>query len=191
MFLSTFPHGERPQLTGHISDFNSEFQSTFPHGERHRPDPISRIVHRFNPRSHTGNDKQCKCDILHYGCFNPRSHTGNDNPVLSVFVRLKTVSIHVPTRGTTALVVIGYSSESMFQSTLPHGERRAQRYPAQIRQMFQSTFPHGERPGRIIPQKGEWMFQSTFPHGERRLLFGKDSLGNAFQSTFPHGERPS
>ena len=80
------------------------FQSTLPRGERRRRlSPASGCV-RFNPRSHAGSDALgAGHDLL---CF---------------------VSIHAPTRGAT-----GNEYEmvrpTMFQSTLPRGERRGQGY---------------------------------------------------------------
>ena len=99
----------------------------------------------FNPRSHEGSDhispyKGC-CRIY----FNPRSHEGSDL-VSSSNTLFMTISIHAPTRGATeerrrmralrimyfnprshegsdASPVIGIVISSVFQSTLPRGER--------------------------------------------------------------------
>ena len=79
----------------------------------------------------------------------------------------------------------------MFQSTRPHGARRARTSRAAVHSMFQSTRPHGARrlrgcrpcrPGRFNPRartgrdpflpRGPAIsrqFQSTRPHGARRL----------------------
>ena len=79
-FQSTFPRGER-QITvcGVINSMI--FQSTFPRGER-----------RVDTRS-------WKSQIVD---FNPRSHEGNDEIGLTKS-ESTTISIHVPTRGTTAI----------------------------------------------------------------------------------------
>ena len=101
------------------------FQSTFPRGERRYFQPDKRGSDGFNPRSHEGNDglfSSCSSDVAG---FNPRSHEGNDVTVMgivavsllfqSTFPRGErrccygkcdpgtSVSIHVPTRGTTAV----------------------------------------------------------------------------------------
>ena len=187
-FQSTFPHGER-QLFNRNRQRNHKFQSTFPHGERLIDSLSSRLyTTSFNPRSRTGNDTRRAC-------------TGSHD----------TVSIHVPARGTTLLSdAAGIKAE--FQSTFPHGERRA-RLRLHIRHtVFQSTFPHGERhninkyakkyirvsihvPARGTTQahpkrSGDIRFQSTFPHGERHTPGVYANLNWWFQSTFPHGERP-
>ena len=61
-------------------------------------------VRCFNPRSREGND-QSRCGSIRFSAgFNPRSHEGNDPARLDVRA-LDTVSIHVPTRGTTLRAV--------------------------------------------------------------------------------------
>ena len=123
----------------------------------------------------------------------------------------RSVSIHVPTRGTT---IRGFrlGDHLLFQSTFPRGERlrKPSRCPGFLR--FQSTFPRGER--RIQPRSGsdECSFQSTFPRGERpadQWIFRRPAYVSIhvptrgttvyqrqttvfctrFQSTFPRGER--
>ena len=54
----------------------------------------------FNPRAHEGHDvsvlsKNLECN------FNPRAHEGHDVTVTNSGV-VATISIHVPTRGTTS-----------------------------------------------------------------------------------------
>ena len=58
--------------------------------------------------------------------FNPRSHTGSDH-----------------------LSSVLLTSLSMFQSTLPHGERHVRPLPVWRHNRFQSTLPHGERPKKV------------------------------------------
>ena len=80
---------------------DSVFQSTLPQGERQ-----SSLSHRiipqkdFNPRSHKGSDLSSRpvCNGADY--FNPRSHKGSDKIVLPLLLMY-----------------------SLFQSTLPQGER--------------------------------------------------------------------
>ncbi len=54
--------------------------------------------------------------------FNPRSHTGSDYPDGSWHSWCDRISIHAPTRGAT-LAPNPSSASTVFQSTLPHGER--------------------------------------------------------------------
>ena len=120
--------------------------------------------------------------------FNPRSHTGSDRRE-----RLDT------------------AIDDLFQSTLPHGERRKWYRLGIAWDGFQSTLPHGERlPADFhVPNIG--IFQSTLPHGERptayvtqflkKILsihaptrgatagFDQNKTSGIFQSTLPHGER--
>ena len=101
-------------------------------------------------------------------CFNPRSHMGSD--IITVPLLYKAgVSIHAPTWGAT----IGYGDLQLldvFQSTLPHGERR---------QFFNILANSGQvsihaptwgATDYIVALVEIILFQSTLPHGERLLL---------------------
>ena len=76
-----------------------------------------------------------------------------------------------------------------FQSTLPHGERRAALKSASrqlgisIHAPARGATPYG------IDYQSMWVFQSTLPHGERRGGAHQNPQCTAFQSTLPHGER--
>ena len=61
-----------------------------------------KIISGFNPRSHEGNDLGEQTTAIDKKSFNPRSHEGNDHMQLPLIHRIL-VSIHVPTRGTTAI----------------------------------------------------------------------------------------
>ena len=76
----------------------------------------------FNPRSHEGSD--AAVDALDYlkANFNPRSHEGSDS-ISSVTDPVLIISIHAPTRGATVSVYPVSKSATIFQSTLPRGER--------------------------------------------------------------------
>ena len=100
------------------------FQSTFPRGER-RFRQINEVYQfYFNPRSHEGNDGKRNQENYEIVYFNPRSHEGNDadtaecktadndfNPrshegndvIEQSYNEDSQISIHVPTRGTTAI----------------------------------------------------------------------------------------
>ena len=105
----------------------------------------------------------------------------------------------------------GVSSYTVFQSTLPHGERRdhygvkgnnsagfnpRSRMGSDIhvndtifRGWFQSTLPHGERLEFECLCAVIYEFQSTLPHGERQHCEFSSVVFGLFQSTLPHGER--
>ena len=57
------------------------------------------------------------------------------------------VSTHAPAWGATLKSSHAPLTLSMFQHTLPHGERpRSYSLPSSVRYSFQHTLPHGERP---------------------------------------------
>ena len=115
----------------------------------HKGNDISRALSMillidFNPRSHKGNDHGRTENWTWTSYFNPRSHKGNDPPLIfykitpgrfqSTFPQGErryvyyyddervSISIHVPTRGTT--VLDGKEDvKNGFQSTFPQGER--------------------------------------------------------------------
>ena len=58
--------------------------------------------------------------------------------------QVTTISIHVPTWGTTEHPQVSRGS-FLFQSTFPRGERLRARNKAGAESLFQSTFPRGER----------------------------------------------
>ncbi len=146
------------------------FQSTLPHGERPRCDAWWQAPACFNPRSHTGSDADICRRTQSRRCFNPRSHTGSDVGTVNEIL-LTDVSIHAPTRGATACSeVMLYGA--VFQSTLPHGERRRP-FHKHFKTMWVSIHaPTRGATSETIDIKPSEMFQSTLPHGER--LFRKD-----------------
>ena len=103
------------------------FQSTLPHGERRRRDARRANRGRFNPRSRTGSDPCSPPCVTCATRFNPRSRTGSDMPVPVAVRRKRKVSIHAPARGATFGGREPRRAPGLFQSTLPHGERRAGR----------------------------------------------------------------
>ena len=82
------------------------------------------------------------------GCFNPRSHEGNDLPRSSNSLVIS-VSIHVPTRGTTTQSWTFPRWRSCFNPR----SRKGNDFWTTTGLRFTYT-----------------MFQSTFPQGERRVL---------------------
>ena len=88
------------------------FQSTHPHGVRP-----------------TTGRRTCSC-----GCFNPRTHMGCDVALL-IGGRAVLVSIHAPTWGATSSSVSSITRAG-FQSTHPHGVRRACRPPVPFSKSF-------------------------------------------------------
>ena len=78
----------------------------------------------------------------------------------------------------------------MFQSTLPHGERRIVYLKRSVRGYVSIHAPAWGATAQyrvILSPLG--VFQSTLPHGERLLPASELQAYQEFQSTLPHGER--
>ena len=153
LFQSTFPQGERREcvvvlvLSGVISIHvptrgttitrlrcsalrQSSFQSTFPQGER--PWGLF-LLYRLKD-------------------FNPRSHKGNDcTPTVTSFAT--DISIHVPTRGTTAMSRRNFLC-CEFQSTFPQGERL--QVTQQLRQLMLISIH--------VPTRGTTIYEYSGQH---------------------------
>ena len=143
----------------------------------------------FNPRSRTGNDYSCNRIWDTPAGFNPRSRTGNDGNVEAGELGGYIVSIHVPARGTTSLIINEIRSILEFQSTFPHGERRPKSSALPGIVQFQSTFPHGERLLCGRGQPAAICFNPRSRTGNDMSNSGRYISQSRFQSTFPHGER--
>ena len=143
-FQSTRPHGAR--LTRSVTVVRWRwFQSTRPHGARHpaespqtRPAPVS--IHA-PARGATRGTVHTSFDIVFQStrphgarrrageraargvCFNPRARTGRDAGRRVSACRCP-VSIHAPARGAT-IFSCSAGDRLLFQSTRPHGARRA------------------------------------------------------------------
>ncbi len=152
----------------------------------------------------------CLIHILEQ-CFNPRSRTGSDLPDNARPVGTHGVSIHAPARGATPYPPVMSWSSTLFQSTLPHGERHNSIHlvsksklvsihaPARgatnnwnHHPLIESVSIHA--PARGATYSGEpHIYQSKVSiHAPAR---GATQAGNSgirqsmFQSTLPHGER--
>ena len=144
------------------------FQSTPPHGERrryrHRGAWYLRIsIHA--PRM--GSDKYPQVCLSVRTYFNPRSRMGSDLQG-KAWDRLR----------------------SLFQSTLPHGERLYITGTAFMEIKFQSTLPHGERPEQFYP---EWAGRIISIHapawGATKNRNPSNRKKKYFNPRPPHGER--
>ena len=76
------------------------------------------------------------------------------------------VSIHAPAWGATRVSHSRFLT-SLFQFTLPRGERQGASSSATGMSKFQFTLPRGERPSIAPPSTGTAVFQFTLPRGER------------------------
>ena len=123
-FQSTYPRGVRPDLV--------ELWAAFPISIHVPTRGTTRLVIRagyhanyFNPRTHEGYDGCAAPPRLFPADFNPRTHEGYDFRV-GISDEAQMISIHVPTRGTTA-DFNGVEYVSLFQSTYPRGVRQVGR----------------------------------------------------------------
>ena len=166
-FQSTFPRGERPicperilllrnfnprshegndgVYSGFPSTFMS-FQSTFPRGERRCFQCRPYLFRGFQSTFPRGERRSASSLLSPFCLFQSTFPRGERHLKTCVNLAITIISIHVPTRGTTA----------------NNAANTAQ-------QVFQSTFPRGERPRRFYSFFIFFVFQSTFPRGERRL----------------------
>ena len=101
--------------------------------------------------------------------FNPRSRAGSDRiHVIQAALMPAVVSIHAPARGATPGLMLPSEACFKFQSTLPRGERPANRIR---RASDPSCFNPRSRAGsdKLVEQLANPdQFQSTLPRGERR-----------------------
>ena len=165
-FQSTLPRGERPPSfparsrccryfnprSREGSDGPSDvtlltvpvFQSTLPRGERHLPQTRCPENVYFNPRSREGSDEDVttKVDSLEISIHAPARGATVD-PFFGSLDHV--ISIHAPARGATFGTLRSIPAASLFQSTLPRGERLLCGANLKLVIQFQSTLPRGER----------------------------------------------
>ena len=101
------------------------------------------------------------------------------------------VSIHAPTGGATLSVTCTDTRRSLFQSTLPRGERPYDVFT--IYESKESFNPRSHGGSDVITSKWDAnyeQFQSTLPRGERHgFVNNSTAMQGEFQSTLPRGER--
>ena len=187
-----------------------KFQSTCPRGARPPQPAKTSTATYFNPRAHEGHDLREINRSLILGHFNPRAHEGHDqhNPIANP---LTSISIHVPTRGTTISIVGAVACHPISIHVPTRGTTNPK--SALFKNIiFQSTCPRGARPdpdpkptstthfnpraheGHDADQatiKEPKQFQSTCPRGARPKNSNKCYKIFKFQSTCPRGARPA
>ena len=144
-FQSTLPQGERRDNCTSSHDSTHISIHAPARGATDRLTPLSEWLVYFNPRSRKGSDLQIPYisqDCIH---FNPRSRKGSD-PAFQPYPVRYSISIHAPARGATLSKLLCMLPITLFQSTLPQGERPLRSGLINIIQKFQSTLPQGERP---------------------------------------------
>ena len=185
------------------------FQSTLPHGERLLFVYISLLIKGFNPRSHMGSDL-ANLIVLSNSLVSIHAPTWGATLGRLPEKQYGTVSIHAPTWGAT--YNFDYlNASSMFQSTLPHGERRfgSRRNPkflsfnprshmgsdAKGRQYVElyDVSIHAPTWGATLPARLVSYDEEVSIHaptwGATLTPFTSANAEKMFQSTLPHGER--
>ena len=114
------------------SDINSDcdrayqqaFQSTLPQGERPLVSFLSSSANtNFNPRSHKGSDFLFVVVFVSPYVISIHAPTRGATLIARVTDPSTTISIHAPTRGATVCKNKTPTAATVFQSTLPQGER--------------------------------------------------------------------
>ena len=164
------------------------------------------LCHNFNPRAHEGHDHEFFSLHRHNGFQStcPRGARLNGSPGVAVMQ----ISIHVPTRGTTNIVVNVKVCLSISIHVPTRGTTQASVSKNDSGE-FQSTCPRGARHHGVHPYHGV-TFQSTCPRGARRKTGTATNIGSIsihvptrgttqpcvihyrthrFQSTCPRGAR--
>ena len=129
--------------------------------------PTSASPFYFNPRSREGSDFK---DALIFPSLRISIHAParGATPLHVDQCLLQQISIHAPARGATATISFWYSLGFNFN---PRSREGSDVYPAGFlvsTTLFQSTLPRGERPRKQISCCSSNRFQSTLPRGERR-----------------------
>ena len=168
LFQSTFPHGERRQMS--IEDyFGNMFQSTFPHGERRNTIRTRySTLFCFNPRSRTGNDRLLSERLAPVCLFQSTFPHGERQVPAGHAERREDVSIHVPARGTTRSGRHTWRRRKRFNPRSRTGNDRIARSGTGLITCFNPRSRTGNDDVEAGELGGYIEFQSTFPHGERR-----------------------
>ena len=102
------------------------FQPTLPRGERLETESESTNGCRFNPRSRAGSDKTLDREAINDIAVSTHAPARGATLPESVTIGAPaTVSTHAPARGATAAWDVVRAPGSLFQPTLPRGERQA------------------------------------------------------------------
>ena len=120
--------------------------------------------------------------------FNPRSPAGSDKGKRAGCI-FRMISIHAPLRGATP-DAIAFVTVSIFQSTLPCGERLGLSATLSNLFEFQSTLPCGERHLPNINPQRRRDFNPRSPAGSDNMSFSFRSIWPNFNPRSPAGSDP-
>ena len=141
-----------------------------------------------NPRPHKGDDCLAQSSFLCFCRFQSTSPQGGRLPSTTAFLEQDFISIHVPTRGTTN-ILLSMDFIDIFQSTSPQGGRPI------VLVICCKSFDFNPRPHKgddaLIGPMIDILtrFQSTSPQGGRLQTLFLNQERMIFQSTSPQGGR--
>ena len=207
-FQSTLPRGERPgglnpgdmfeisihapargatHLPKTLFRFGA-FQSTLPRGERHGQRRWAAACKNFNPRSREGSDSDGELvDLLKEISIHAPARGATH--VATNLTNGAKISIHAPARGAT-IYTGGLAKVTLFQSTLPRGERRG----VTVSNPQVINFNPRSREGSDTTRNFKFFCFYISIHAPARGATIRDCDISrehvAFQSTLPRGERP-
>ena len=147
-FQSTLPHGERHCAIMRHGE-RKLFQSTLPHGERLKEWAKWHYAKTsFNPRSRMGSDEAMAVSSSSFNRFNPRSRMGSD--ITLPAVAKMGFSFNPRSRmGSDEAEAEKAEAEASFNPRSRMGSDDIWR-PRESWGLFQSTLPHGERRVKFI-----------------------------------------
>ena len=165
------------------------FQSTLPRGERRPYFSFTFFFVNFNPHSHEGSDSIPTSTNIGIIYFNPHSHEGSDNFNHQYSSNL-IISIHTPTRGATVPRMDYIISMTLFQSTLPRGERQENHIADYLLYIYFNPHSHegSDRSKDGLYNQHDVISIHTPTRGATcniQIMYSS----SRFQSTLPRGER--
>ena len=119
--------------------------------------------------------------------FNPRSREGSD--VIGSVLGGNTLFQSTLPRGERRRAISRRSRSWLFQSTLPRGERQHGRFFCGYHRYFNPRSREGSDAGDAPYLYSKIKFQSALPRGERRIRLILQTSDQLFQSALPRGER--
>ncbi len=119
------PHAGDDFLTWLSCRRTTKFQSTSPRGGRRQPDADHKHSKKFQSTSPRGGRRRPGRSRTAQSYFNPRPHAGDDNNGL-LHGPGQHISIHVPTRGTTAKTAKIYS---IYHNIFSHSYNKTKSIP--------------------------------------------------------------
>ena len=163
------------------------FQSTLPRGERHGQRRWAAACKNFNPRSREGSDSDGELvDLLKEISIHAPARGATH--VATNLTNGAKISIHAPARGAT-IYTGGLAKVTLFQSTLPRGERRG----VTVSNPQVINFNPRSREGSDTTRNFKFFCFYISIHAPARGATIRDCDISrehvAFQSTLPRGER--